>query len=271
MNPKQDRHGVRTPADVERKYNIGQMRSQSKSYASQQASQMAQIDQNMSQYMAVTNAAIIALTEKNAELEAKLTKLSKLEASAIVVDAGGTKIPLADASDMELKGLVLYGMTTAGMVSVGESGSITVSIGVSETDENPQTITMLTLGGLPGVPVSEGGDYTDANGQQWVADQKDLARGVSVQRIGVIASYAGESIPGAYLSSTGSLSAGAKVLYVLSEAVETALPDGEISAFAELHTHNPGTVISNSAGAWMKVRYVADTKAYIDNKFAEGM
>lgn len=37
---------------------------------------------------------------------------------------------------------------------------------------------------LPGIPVSGGGNYTDENGQEWICDEIDLARGVCVQRIG---------------------------------------------------------------------------------------
>lgn len=36
---------------------------------------------------------------------------------------------------------------------------------------------------LPGVPVTSGGNYTDADGQEWVCDEVDLARGVYVQRV----------------------------------------------------------------------------------------
>lgn len=36
---------------------------------------------------------------------------------------------------------------------------------------------------LPGIPVASGGNYTDANGQQWICDEVDLVRGVYVQRI----------------------------------------------------------------------------------------
>lgn len=35
---------------------------------------------------------------------------------------------------------------------------------------------------LPGIPVSSGGNYTDANGQEWICDEVDLARCVYVQR-----------------------------------------------------------------------------------------
>lgn len=46
-----------------------------------------------------------------------------------------------------------------------------------------QTLTITTPGSLPGIPVASGGNYTDANGQQWIADEVDLARGVYVQRV----------------------------------------------------------------------------------------
>ena len=44
-----------------------------------------------------------------------------------------------------------------------------------------QTLIIPTPGGLPGIPVSSGGNYTDAEGQQWVADEIDLAKGERVQ------------------------------------------------------------------------------------------
>ena len=37
---------------------------------------------------------------------------------------------------------------------------------------------------LRGVPVTSGGNYTDANGQQWICDTYDIATGEYVQRIG---------------------------------------------------------------------------------------
>ena len=47
-----------------------------------------------------------------------------------------------------------------------------------------QKLIIPTPGGLPGIPVSSGGNYTDEKGQQWVADEIDLAKGEMVQRIG---------------------------------------------------------------------------------------
>ena len=46
-----------------------------------------------------------------------------------------------------------------------------------------QNLIIPTPGCLPGIPVSSGGNYTDEKGQQWVADEIDLARGERVQRI----------------------------------------------------------------------------------------
>ena len=45
-----------------------------------------------------------------------------------------------------------------------------------------QTIALSTPDGLPGIPVSSGGNYIDENGQQWICDEIDLERGVYVQR-----------------------------------------------------------------------------------------
>lgn len=47
-----------------------------------------------------------------------------------------------------------------------------------------QTLIIPTPNGLPGIPVSSGGNYTDEKGQQWVADEIDLAKGERVQWIG---------------------------------------------------------------------------------------
>lgn len=46
-----------------------------------------------------------------------------------------------------------------------------------------QTLTTQTPNGLPGIPVSSGGNYTDESGQQWICDEVDFERGVYVQRV----------------------------------------------------------------------------------------
>ena len=58
---------------------------------------------------------------------------------------------------------------------------------LAESDFEPykpaQKLIIPTPGGLPGIPVSSGGNYTDKDGQQWVCDEIDLAKGERVQWI----------------------------------------------------------------------------------------
>lgn len=52
-----------------------------------------------------------------------------------------------------------------------------------EPYHDPQSTSISIPNGLPGIPVSSGGNYTDADGQQWVCDEIDFARGMYVQRV----------------------------------------------------------------------------------------
>ena len=52
-----------------------------------------------------------------------------------------------------------------------------------EPYKEPQTMIHQTPNGLPGIHVSEGGNYTDENGWQWLCDEVDFGRGVYVQRV----------------------------------------------------------------------------------------
>ena len=70
------------------------------------------------------------------------------------------------------------------------------------------------------------------------------------------------------MSSTGELTNGATVLYVLAAPIETPLSAEELATFSALHTNKPTTTVYNDAGADMTVVYVADTKNYIDQKLA---
>ena len=107
--------------------------------------------------------------------------------------ASGESIIVSDSSGGALVGLRLFGKTTQDgtptpdalveLVSVGDSGSITVNV-IGENDA--QSMTIATPNGLPGIPVSSGGNYTDANGQQWICDEIDFARGVYVQRVNTL-------------------------------------------------------------------------------------
>lgn len=59
------------------------------------------------------------------------------------------------------------------------------------------------------------------------------------------------------------------VLYVLNTSIETDIPEETMTAYRNLYTNYPSTVIQNDSGAGMEVEYVADTKSYIDNKLKE--
>lgn len=49
-----------------------------------------------------------------------------------------------------------------------------------------QLLTLPTPNGLPGIPVTSGGTYTDQSGQQWVCDEVDLERGMKVKRVNAV-------------------------------------------------------------------------------------
>ena len=46
-----------------------------------------------------------------------------------------------------------------------------------------QSLTLATPNGLPGIPVTKDGNYTDKDGQQWVCDEIDLTKKKYVQRV----------------------------------------------------------------------------------------
>lgn len=60
---------------------------------------------------------------------------------------------------------------------------------------------------------------------------------------------------------------GVTVLGQLLNYIETPLTPEEIAAFKALHTNEPTTTIMNDAGVTTKVKYITDTKKYIDSKF----
>lgn len=126
-----------------------------------------------------------------------------------------------------------------------------------EPHKTPQSLTLSTPGGLPGIPVTSGGNYTDESGQQWIADVKDYGTGKYTQNIGQIASYNGEGVGDVWMSSTGQLTTGANVIYQLATPIVTDISAEEIAAYKALRTYSPTTTVSNDAGAWMKVGYKA--------------
>ena len=77
------------------------------------------------------------------------------------------------------------------IVTQGQTYNLTgvkvqLELGTTATAYSPyreQLLTLPTPTGLPGIPVTSGGNYTDENGQQWICDEVDLERGVQVQRV----------------------------------------------------------------------------------------
>lgn len=94
------------------------------------------------------------------------------------IDAGQTRV-CRSIGNKDVKGF--YDQLKVGggleyMFAVGDIKTYTPYV-------EPQSLTLQTPNGLPGVPVSKDGNYTDSNGQQWVCDEIDLERGKYVQRV----------------------------------------------------------------------------------------
>ena len=112
-----------------------------------------------------------------------------------------------------------------------------------------QLLTLPTPTGLPGIPVTSGGNYTDSTGQQWVCDEVDLERGVKVQRID----------KGAF-DATKTL---AEQNAILATPIETPLTPDEIAAYKALTAYGPDTVVQASDGAGVKLVYQRDVNIAI--------
>lgn len=65
----------------------------------------------------------------------------------------------------------------------GDTVNATIYPRICKKEEVPQSLSISTPTGLPAIPVDSDGNYTDANGQQWIADYVDLKRGKYVQRV----------------------------------------------------------------------------------------
>lgn len=81
---------------------------------------------------------------------------------------------------------------TSGVFIYAPSGTYSDTFTLMITGENQtedyepyreQLLTLPTPNGLPGIPVTSGGNYADSTGQQWVCDEVDLERGVRRQRV----------------------------------------------------------------------------------------
>ena len=130
------------------------------------------------------NAQVDAYTK--AESDARYAPIE----AAIRPTVSGNPATLEHSVAWAMQGLSVYGKSTQDgepspenpvpIVSAGESGSVAVL--VSDGADQSQQLSIQTPNGLPGIPVDSGGNYTDADGQQWVCDEVDFERGVYVQR-----------------------------------------------------------------------------------------
>ena len=131
---------------------------------------------------------------------------------------------------------------------------IQIEIGTESTAYSPyceQLLTLPTPNGLPGIPVTSGGNYTDQNGQQWVCDEVDLERGVKVQRVDKAA-----------FDSTKTL---VEQNAILATPVETPLTPAEIADYKALTAYAPDTVVQAADGAGLKLDYQRDVNIAIKN------
>lgn len=134
------------------------------------------------------------------------------------------------------------------------SENVCLTWNASSPDYEPyreQLLTLPTPNGLPGIPVTSGGNYTDQNGQQWVCDEVDLERGVKVQRVDKLA-----------FDNTKTL---AEQNAILATPVETPLTPAEIAAYKALTAYAPDTVVQASDGAGVKLEYQRDVNIAIKN------
>lgn len=60
------------------------------------------------------------------------------------------------------------------------------------------------------------------------------------------------------------------IVFQLATPIETPLTADEIETFKALKSNYPNTTVLNDAGAMMKLKYVADTKLYVDNTALNG-
>lgn len=131
---------------------------------------------------------------------------------------------------------------------------IQMEIGTKSTAYSPyreQLFALPTPNGLPGIPVTSGGNYTDPAGQQWICDEVDFGKSVKVQRID----------KGAF-DATKTL---AEQNATLATPIETPLTSDELAAYKALTTYAPNTVVQAADGAGLKLDYQRDVNIVIKN------
>lgn len=103
------------------------------------------------------------------------------------------------------------------------SENVCLTWDASSPDYEPyreQLLTLPTPTGLPGIPVTSGGNYTDQSGQQWVCDEVDFAEGMYVQRIALI------DLADCRVSATATIGTTQRVIYVLDTEINSSFFSG---------------------------------------------
>ena len=78
----------------------------------------------------------------------------------------------------------VYGIWYTGAVTYTKFGIFEGEVKESDYEPYKESKAIIQIqGGLPGIPVSSGGNYTEENGQQYICDEIDFARGKYVQRV----------------------------------------------------------------------------------------
>ena len=103
---------------------------------------------------------------------------------------------------------------------VAAEGSLTTS---GRTDTTPTTVTLPVLRAIPGTDIRDTLAYI--GGGQWQV----------TRRVGVIDSYAGESVGSTWASSTGQLTTGAVIWYTLAAPTTETVTLGELPSYP-VHT-----------------------------------
>lgn len=67
------------------------------------------------------------------------------------------------------------------ITSVGDNRTLEVKI--ADSGEKSQRLIIQTPNGLPGIPVTTGGNYVDETGQRWITDEVDLEKEERIQRL----------------------------------------------------------------------------------------
>lgn len=136
------------------------------------------------------------LTHEGEAADAKATgdaiSAVKVRQNVLIGSETGNPLSVDDAFPAPLCGLTVYGRSMQDgtptpdapvpIVNAGDGGSVVVTL--SDGNGKTQTLTLPTPNGLPGIPVTSGGNYTDPQGQQWVCDEVDLERGIKIQKVG---------------------------------------------------------------------------------------